>query len=145
MRSCDIDDLHGHEMETRAVETVTDMASPIFTQHPSHSGNTRQDFPRPGNAMTLSVHIMPLSFPIMMTRHNQFAKAAKVPSLLSIRQLSERLGVCPQTIRNWTKDGAITPVLKRKRVVRYDWQQVINDLQIQHRSPLHPAFEEVPQ
>lgn len=80
----------------------------------------------------------------MMTQH-KFATAAKVPSLLSIRQLSERLGVCPQTIRNWTKAGAITPVLKRKRVVRYDWQQVIRDLNLQYRSGIHPAFEEVPQ
>lgn len=63
---------------------------------------------------------------------------------LTVRELADRLKVSAQTIRNWTKARAITPALKRKRVIRYDWQQVSKDLGIQHRT-LHPAFEEVPQ
>lgn len=66
-------------------------------------------------------------------------------SYLSVRQLAARLGVSPQTIRNWTKARAISPVLKRGRVIRYEWQQVARDLGIGNRSTLHPAFEEVPQ
>lgn len=64
---------------------------------------------------------------------------------LTVRELAERLRVSPQTIRNWTKARSITPTLKRKRVIRYDWQQVSKELGIQHRSTIHPAFEEVPQ
>lgn len=81
----------------------------------------------------------------IMRPHNQSQSPATVSPLLSVQELAQRLGVCPQTVRNWTEDGAITPTLKRGRVVRYDWQQVSRDLGIQHRSALHPAFEEVPQ
>lgn len=63
---------------------------------------------------------------------------------MTVRELADRLNVSAQTIRNWTKARAITPALKRKRVIRYDWQQVSKDLCIQQRT-LHPAFEEVPQ
>lgn len=62
---------------------------------------------------------------------------------MTVRELADRLNVSAQTIRNWTKARAITPALKRKRVIRYDWQQVAHDLAIGSRSPLHPAFEEV--
>lgn len=81
----------------------------------------------------------------IMGPSNRSQSPATVSPLLSVQELAQRLGVCPQTIRNWTQDGAITPALKRGRVVRYDWQQVTKDLQIQSRSPLHHAFEEVPQ
>ncbi len=63
---------------------------------------------------------------------------------MTVTDLAKRLNVSAQTIRNWTKARAITPALKRKRVVRYNWDQVARDLGIQHRT-LHPAFEEVPQ
>lgn len=64
---------------------------------------------------------------------------------LTVRELADRLKVSAQTVRNWTKARAITPALKRKRVVRYNWDHVARDLGIQHRSTIHPAFEEVPQ
>lgn len=63
---------------------------------------------------------------------------------LTVRELAERIGVSTQTIRNWTKARAISPVLKRGRVIRYDWEQVAKDLGIGQRSTLHPAFEVVP-
>lgn len=137
-------DLHTHETETQATKTVTIWHSLIdSTPKPLREYQPKLPSTWQGHAPLITGCAAIL--PIMMTRHNQFTTPAKVPSLLSIRQLSERLGVCPQTIRNWTKDGAITPTLKRGRVVRYDWQQVTKDLQIQSRSPLHHAFEEVPQ
>jgi len=80
----------------------------------------------------------------MMTQHHT-ASTTHPGEFLTVRELADRLKVSAQTIRNWTKARAITPALKRKRVIRYDWQQVSKDLGIQHRSTLHPAFEEVPQ
>lgn len=80
----------------------------------------------------------------MMTPHKSVSTSNPEP-FMTVRELAERLNVSAQTIRNWTKAKAITPALKRKRVIRYDYQQVSKDLGIQHRSTLHPAFEEVPQ
>lgn len=80
----------------------------------------------------------------MMTQHRS-ASTTHLGEFLTVRELADRLKVSAQTIRNWTKARVITPALKRKRVIRYDWQQVSTDLGIQHRSTLHPAFQEVPQ
>jgi len=79
-----------------------------------------------------------------MNTHHQFTTASPQRRYLTARELAERLGVSAQTIRNWTKARAITPVLKRGRVIRYDWEQVAKDLGIGQCSSLHPAFEVVP-
>lgn len=78
-----------------------------------------------------------------MTQHQKFTTSPPHHRYLTVRELAERIGVSPQTIRNWTKARAINPVLKRGRVIRYDWEQVANDLGIGHCSTLHPAFEVV--
>lgn len=79
-----------------------------------------------------------------MHTHHQFTTSSPQRRYLTVHELAERLGVSAQTIRNWTKAGAISPVLKRGRVIRYDWEQVAKDLGIGQRSTLHPAFEVVP-
>ena len=78
-----------------------------------------------------------------MNIHHQFTTSSSQRRYLTVRELAERIGVSAQTIRNWTKARAINPVLKRGRVIRYDWDQVVNDLGIHQCSKLHPAFEEV--
>ncbi len=78
-----------------------------------------------------------------MNTHHQFATSPLQRRYLTARELAERIGVSAQTIRNWTKARAISPVLKRGRVIRYDWEQVAHDLGIGRRSALHPAFEVV--
>ncbi len=75
--------------------------------------------------------------------HQPFATSPLQRRYLTVRELAERIGVSPQTIRNWTKARAINPVLKRGRVIRYDWEQVTKDLGIGQCSTLHPAFEVV--
>ncbi len=76
-----------------------------------------------------------------MTSHQKLSTSPPSGSYLTVRELADRIGVSPQTIRNWTKAGAINPVLKRGRVIRYDWEQVAKDLGIGQCSTLHPAFE----
>ncbi len=79
-----------------------------------------------------------------MNTHQQFTTSSPQRRYLTARELAERIGVSAQTIRNWTKARAINPVLKRGRVIRYDREQVAQDLGIGQRSTLHPAFEVVP-
>lgn len=78
-----------------------------------------------------------------MMPHHKSTNGPQSSPYMTTRELAERIGVSPQTIRNWTKARAISPALKRGRVIRYDWQEVARDLAIGARSPLHPAFEEV--
>lgn len=78
-----------------------------------------------------------------MMLHQKITTSPPSRRYLTVRELAERIGVSPQTIRNWTKARAINPVLKRGRVIRYDWEQVAKDLGIGQCSTLHPAFEVV--
>lgn len=83
------------------------------------------------------------SYTLPMMPHQPLTTSSQ-RRFLTVRELAERIGVSTQTIRNWTKARAISPVLKRGRVIRYDWEQVAKDLGIGQRSTLHPAFEVVP-
>jgi excisionase family DNA binding protein len=62
--------------------------------------------------------------------------------LLTPKELAARLGVHRQTIRNWTRKRKLAPSISAGRVIRYDWTQVLQDLEIA-TSSVHPAFEEV--
>ena len=67
-----------------------------------------------------------------------------LPPLLTLKEVADHLKVHPQTIRNWTKAGTLTPVLKQGRVIRYDWARVVQELNLATHSARHPAFEEIP-
>ncbi|NOS76479.1 MAG: helix-turn-helix domain-containing protein [Nitrospira sp.] len=62
--------------------------------------------------------------------------------LLTPNELAARLRVHRQTIRNWTLAGKLVPALSVGHVTRYDWAQVLQDLEKAASSP-HPAFEKV--
>lgn len=62
--------------------------------------------------------------------------------LLTPHELATRLGVHRQTIRNWTRAGKLVPAVSVGHVIRYDWSQVLQDLEMTSSS-LHPAFEKV--
>lgn len=53
--------------------------------------------------------------------------------LLTPKQLADRLGVCPQTVRRLTREGEI-PTIKVGGSYRYDYESVIKKMAKQKRT-----------
>ena len=52
----------------------------------------------------------------------------KYPELLKSTELAERLNVGRQTIHDWMNKGLIKPAIREGRVIRFDYEAVLEAL-----------------